>query len=75
MRVSDLRDIVKAAQIDPTLYSFEGERHESLCLLAFGQTWKVFISERGQRHEERSFTAEDDACVYFLKRIFQLRPG
>lgn len=59
MRVSNLRDIIKAAQIDPTLYSFEGERHESLCLLAFGQSWKVFISERGQRHEERSFTAED----------------
>jgi len=54
------------------LYSFESERHESLCLLAFGQTWKVFISERGARVEEQDFDSEDAACVYFLKRIFQL---
>ncbi len=55
-----------------TLYSFESEAHESLCLLAFGQEWKVFLSERGQRHEEQTFSNEDEACVYFLKRIFQL---
>jgi len=73
MRVRDLREIVRAARIDTRLYSFEAESHESLCLLAFGQEWNVFISERGQRMEERSFSSEDDACVYFLKRIFQLR--
>jgi len=60
--------------VDHRLYSFESERHEALCLLAFGETWKVFLSERGQRHEEHSFSSEDDACVYFLKRIFQLQP-
>jgi hypothetical protein len=49
------------------------ESHEPLCLLAFGQEWNVLISERGQRMEERTFSSEDDACVYFLKRIFQLR--
>ncbi len=43
-------------------------------MLAFGQDWKVFISERGKRHEERTFANEDEACVYFLKRIFQLQP-
>ena len=74
MTVIDVREIVQSAQVDPRLYSFESERHEALCLLAFGQDWKVFLSERGQRHEERTFANEDDACVYFLKRIFQLRP-
>jgi hypothetical protein len=49
MRVSDVREIVESAQVDPQRYSFDSEQHESLCLLAFGQTWKVFISERGQR--------------------------
>jgi len=72
MRVADAKEIVESARIDPTLYDFAGEAHESLCLLAFGQEWRVFISERGQRSEERTFTSEDDACVYFLKRIFQL---
>jgi hypothetical protein len=32
----------------------------------------VFLSERGRRHEERVFDGEDPACVYFLKRLFQL---
>ena len=73
MRVSDVQEMVRSAQVDPRLYSFDSEQHESLCLLAFGQTWKVFISERGQRYEEQTFGTEDDACVYFLKRIFQLR--
>jgi hypothetical protein len=72
MRVADARDIVEAAKIDPTFYSLEGERHEALCLLAFGQTWKVFISERGTRWEEQTFQSEDEACVHFLKRLFTL---
>ena len=72
MRVSDVLEIVEAAQVDPTYYSLEGERHEALCLLAVGQEWRVFLSERGQRHEERVFAAEDEACTYFLKRLFRL---
>ncbi len=54
------------------MYSFDGARHEALCLLAIGETWHVFLSERGQRHEQRIFDSEDAACVYFLKRIVQL---
>lgn len=72
MRVADVREIVESARVDPTSYSFDGERHEALCLLAAGQTWQVFLSERGQRHEERSFASEDEACTYFLKRLFRL---
>lgn len=72
MRVADIREIVESARVDPRYYSFEGERHEALCLLAEGQTWHVFLSERGQRHEERTFATEDEACTYFLKRLFKL---
>lgn len=50
----------------------ESEKHEALCLLAQGQRWHVFLSERGQRHEERTFSDEDEACVFFLTRLFQL---
>ena len=74
MTVSDLREILRSARVDPTLYSFDGERHEALCLLASGQDWNVFLSERGQRHEAHTFASEDEACVYFLKRIFRLQP-
>jgi hypothetical protein len=72
MRVEDAKEIVEAAQINPTLYCFESERHEALCLLAQGQSWHVLLSERGRRHEEQTFGDEDEACVYFLKRLFQL---
>jgi len=72
VQVAEVREIVALAQIDPSLYSFESEQHESLCLVAFGQTWKVFISERGARVEEQDFDSQDAACVYSLKRLFQL---
>jgi hypothetical protein len=76
MRLDDVREILQAARVDPTYYSLDGERHEALCLLAAGQTWRVFLSERGQRYEERFFDTEDEACTYFLKRLFRLwRPS
>ena len=55
-------------------YEIGSPRHEALCLLAEGQIWKVFISERGKRYEERRFSSEDRACVYFLTRLFKLAP-
>jgi hypothetical protein len=72
VRVSDLREIIQAAHVDPAYYSLEGERHEALCILSSGQTWLVFLSERGNRHEEKTFNSEDEAATYFLKRLFEL---
>lgn len=72
MNVHDLQEIIESARVDPAYYSFEAEQHEALCILVEGQSWKVFLSERGRRYEERSFESEDLACVYFLKRLFQL---
>ena len=72
VKAADAQAIAEAARVDPRMYSFDSERHDALCLLAFGQTWKVFVSERGSRDEERSFDSEDAACVYFLRRLFEL---
>ena len=72
MNVADARAIVEAAQVDPTYYSFDGERHEALCIAWSDQTWNVSISERGSRHDERIFASEDEACVWFLTRLFHL---
>jgi hypothetical protein len=53
--------------------ALDADRHEALCLThSDGQGWRVFLSERGQRHEKRMFAGEDGACVYVLKRIFAL---
>ena len=69
----DLAEILTAAQVDPTYYALDADRHEALCLThTDGPGWRVFQSERGQRYEERLFADEDAACVYFLKRIFAL---
>lgn len=69
----DLAEILTAAQVDPTRYALGADRHEALCLThSDGPGWHVFLSERGQRREERLFAEEDAACVYFLKRIFVL---
>jgi hypothetical protein len=68
----DVREIVEMAHVDPLYCSFDGDRHEALCILAEGQTWKVFLSERGTRYEEKAFSSEDAACTYFLKRLFSL---
>jgi hypothetical protein len=72
MNVTDAREIVQAAQVDPLYYSFDADRHEALCILAYGQVWRVFLSERGQHYEEKEFSTEDEACTYFLKRLFDL---
>jgi hypothetical protein len=68
----DLTQILRDAAVDPTYYAIGEDRHEALCLLPRGQEWVVFLSERGEHYEERTFSTEDDACVYFLKRVFQL---
>ena len=72
MKISDAEAIVEAARVDLTYYSFDGDRHEALCVVSSGDEWRVFLSERGSRHEERTFASEDDACVWFLIRLFQL---
>lgn len=75
MRVADVREIVESARVGPAYYSFDEERHEALCLLPEGPSWKVFVSERGRRWEEMTFDDEDAACVYFLERLFKLWRG
>jgi hypothetical protein len=68
----ELVEILRRAEVDPTYYGIGEDRHEALCLVPRGQQWSVFLSERGAHHEERLFGSEDAACVYFLKRIFEL---
>jgi hypothetical protein len=53
-------------------YCLNGERHESLCRVVEDWRWKVFLSERGVRYEERTFASESEACEYFFERIRQL---
>jgi antitoxin HicB len=47
MRVADVREIVEIAGVDPTYYSFDGEGHEALCLLAAGRRGTRSSARRG----------------------------
>lgn len=74
MDKADLVEVLNLIRVDPGYYSLGVDQHEALCLTQQGDGWHVFISERGQRREERLFTLEDTACVFFLKRLLQLWP-
>ena len=72
MNLRDVEEICTTARVDPTYFSIGSERHEALSIVQQGQRWHVFLFERGERFEERVFGSEDEACVYFLKRLFKL---
>lgn len=69
----DLVEILTETQVDPKLFTVGGETHESLCLTFESGVWHVFLAERGNRYEEGLFETEAEACIYFMKRIFQLQ--
>ena len=72
MNLGDVEEICTTARVDPTYFSIGSERHEALCVVPHGRRWRVFLFERGERFEERVVASEDEASVYFLKRLFQL---
>ncbi len=72
MTTQDLVEILARSQVNPTFYSIGSEVDQTLCLIHQDQMWTVFISERGQRFDTVNFVLEDNACVYFLKVIFEL---
>ena len=72
MTTAELASRLADMDVPADYYCLNGEQHEALCLLVEGPRWKVFLSERGVRYEERTFTAESEACEYFLARILQL---
>lgn len=72
MTLTELSARLSEMGVPEEYYSLGAERHEALCLLLEGSRWKVFLSERGVRYEERIFPREYDACEYFLVRVLQL---
>lgn len=72
MNRRDLAEILELTDIHPSSYSVgpPGIEHaEPLCIIHEFATWTVFITERGSRFGEKTFDDEDEACVYFLKRL------
>jgi len=72
VRTADLPAIMATAHIDDTQYGIERDVPDGLCIRSSGQGWRVYLLDRGQHTEERSFSSENDACVYFLLRALEL---
>jgi hypothetical protein len=77
VQLDDLAEIMTTAHIDPACYGIERDVPGGLCIRAAGRRWDVYVSGEGTRSEERAFSSENDACVYFLLRALELyvRPG
>jgi hypothetical protein len=72
VNTEELVSRLKSAGVPQHYYCINDEQHESLCILKEADIWRVFLSERGTRYEERKFRVETEACEYFLARILQL---
>jgi hypothetical protein len=68
----ELIEALHRAQVDPAYWSIGADRHEALCLVREHPGWRVFLSERGEHYEERTFLTEDAACAYFAERVHGL---
>ena len=65
--VEELQAELNAEGFDPNRYTlWASDRNDNLCLEQTGNTWTVYYSERGKRHNDHSFESEAEACQYFL---------
>lgn len=59
--------------IPEDLYSLEGGLpNEAYCLNQNRDIWEVYYSERGKKTELKTFTSEDEACVYFYHFLTEM---
>jgi hypothetical protein len=72
MKLGDLAGILSDAHVDDDLIGVDEDKPDALCVVAGDGSWSVFLCDGDARVEERTFTIENDACVYFLLRAFQL---
>jgi len=66
MNITALRERLEMLGIKPGEYSLnEGLYPDRMILHDEYTNWKVFyFSERGTRHDERTFASESEACEY-----------
>jgi hypothetical protein len=72
VELTALKGILTDAHVDEDHVGVEVEKPDALCVVPEGERWTVFRCEGAARVEERTFTTENDACVYFLLRALQL---
>jgi hypothetical protein len=71
VNADDAQALAEKARVDPTLSNLRRDS-DGLCLVERLDGWHVFVSDRHVKFEHRTFGTEDEACVYFLTRLFEL---
>ncbi len=69
MNKTELKRKLTALDVNYQEYSLDGELiSDNIILYNSYHTWDVFyLDERGDRHEEKSFSSEKEACEYIYK--------
>jgi hypothetical protein len=71
MNIDQLKEVIRAENIDERFLSLPGEVKDESYVLEreVGKGWCVYYSERGQRTGERFFITEEEACGFIFDRL------
>ena len=71
MNLAQLQQWLNEHNVPQHFYSLlqGGLPNESLCLVCENQIWQVYYCERGQKNGLKSFRSEEEACLYFQKKM------
>lgn len=72
MKMFELENILINSKIPLEFYSLKGGLpNEEFCIGYQNHQWEVYYSERGHKSSLKIFSAEEDACDYFYKRLIE----
>ena len=84
MNKQELKEALISLGIKPNHYTIDGESYKDsswVLDISFNRfsfikkyrVWHVFHFERGQRYDEKTFSTEDEACVYIYEKLKHLQ--
>lgn len=74
MKKENLKQKLQQLDIPASYYSMDGSLEEGAFVLHYNrQTYEVFLFERGNRFELKTFQTESEACEYLYERLKRLK--
>lgn len=73
MQIDELREKLLEKRIPLEMYSLlkGGTPNEQYCIIRSCGHWEIYYSEHGRKTGIKIFKKEEDACIYFYKKILQ----
>ena len=69
-KLNHLHTVLTKHKIPESYYSLNGMADSALCLEDKGHdVWEVYVGDRGQKIDKRTFCDLDEACMIFLLNI------